>query len=233
MFQAKSMKRLRWVLLVLYLLVIAAGLITALVTLEGGLALLIGLVLLTQGLFLAVRTDPRILVPVEPRRLILPVIVGGFMLAVLVAGLSMAMLEYFKVNDDDPMMLIWLIANVAGWGLWAGLFYLYCRRTDYLRAIRRMVLVLIGGSLLQLMATIPSHMIVIRRPGCFVGIGTAMGIMAGLLVMFWAFGPGILLLFWFETRRRMPGHCHVCAYNLTGNVSGICPECGTPIASSH
>ena len=24
-------------------------------------------------------------------------------------------------------------------------------------------------------------------------------------------------------------HCPKCDYNLTGNVSGICPECGTPI----
>ncbi len=22
------------------------------------------------------------------------------------------------------------------------------------------------------------------------------------------------------------GHCQSCAYNLTGNVSGVCPECG-------
>ncbi len=26
-----------------------------------------------------------------------------------------------------------------------------------------------------------------------------------------------------------PGHCQRCGYDLTGNVSGICPECGTPI----
>ncbi|MEZ6086319.1 MAG: hypothetical protein R3E58_20745 [Phycisphaerae bacterium] len=25
--------------------------------------------------------------------------------------------------------------------------------------------------------------------------------------------------------------CHQCRYNLTGNESGICPECGTPIAT--
>ena len=25
-----------------------------------------------------------------------------------------------------------------------------------------------------------------------------------------------------------PGHCQKCGYNLTGNMSGICPECGTP-----
>jgi hypothetical protein len=25
------------------------------------------------------------------------------------------------------------------------------------------------------------------------------------------------------------GRCRSCDYNLTGNVSGICPECGTPV----
>lgn len=29
-------------------------------------------------------------------------------------------------------------------------------------------------------------------------------------------------------RRRAGGRCVACGYNLTGNVSGICPECGTP-----
>lgn len=30
--------------------------------------------------------------------------------------------------------------------------------------------------------------------------------------------------------RQVPeGHCHKCAYNLTGNVSGVCPECGTEV----
>ena len=27
-------------------------------------------------------------------------------------------------------------------------------------------------------------------------------------------------------RRRRPGLCAACGYNLTGNVSGVCPECG-------
>lgn len=26
-----------------------------------------------------------------------------------------------------------------------------------------------------------------------------------------------------------PGHCPRCGYNLTGNLSGVCPECGTPV----
>ncbi len=32
-----------------------------------------------------------------------------------------------------------------------------------------------------------------------------------------------------ERRRTPPGHCESCKYDLTGNTSGICPECGTPI----
>ena len=27
-------------------------------------------------------------------------------------------------------------------------------------------------------------------------------------------------------RRLVPAHCGVCGYDLTGNVSGMCPECG-------
>lgn len=28
---------------------------------------------------------------------------------------------------------------------------------------------------------------------------------------------------------KQPGHCKKCGYNLTGNVSGICSECGTSV----
>ena len=27
-------------------------------------------------------------------------------------------------------------------------------------------------------------------------------------------------------RRHPPGHCQKCGYSLTGNTSGVCPECG-------
>jgi hypothetical protein len=39
-------------------------------------------------------------------------------------------------------------------------------------------------------------------------------------------------LLWYLDRRRIPpGHCRKCGYDLTGNVSGRCPECGTEIKS--
>jgi len=30
-------------------------------------------------------------------------------------------------------------------------------------------------------------------------------------------------------RERRAGLCRTCDYDLTGNVSGVCPECGTPV----
>ncbi len=35
--------------------------------------------------------------------------------------------------------------------------------------------------------------------------------------------------FWLVRKPRSRGHCRRCGYDLTGNVFGVCPECGTPI----
>lgn len=44
----------------------------------------------------------------------------------------------------------------------------------------------------------------------------------------WAAGFSILtLLFWWLDRTPIPtSHCRKCRYDLTGNTSGVCPECG-------
>jgi hypothetical protein len=44
-----------------------------------------------------------------------------------------------------------------------------------------------------------------------------------------ALGIPTMLLWYPEARRFPPGHCRRCGYDLTGNVSGRCPECGERI----
>ena len=41
---------------------------------------------------------------------------------------------------------------------------------------------------------------------------------------YWVGSTGIL-----RPRAPRPGHCRNCGYDLTGNLSGICPECGAAV----
>ena len=62
-----------------------------------------------------------------------------------------------------------------------------------------------------------------NKPAVFVGICILMYVVP------------VVLLFILPPRRRLVryqrwlrGQCTNCGYNLAGNVSGICPECGNP-----
>ncbi len=65
------------------------------------------------------------------------------------------------------------------------------------------------------------------------GLGQGPGKNVFILLPLWI--PLIVLaiptafLFYRDRRRIPPGHCQKCGYNLTGNVSGVCPECGKAI----
>ncbi len=41
------------------------------------------------------------------------------------------------------------------------------------------------------------------------------------------------ILCWRRDRRYPPGHCQKCGYDLTGNTSGACPECGVAVAQGQ
>ncbi|MHC4441743.1 MAG: hypothetical protein ACYTF1_03310 [Planctomycetota bacterium] len=45
-----------------------------------------------------------------------------------------------------------------------------------------------------------------------------------------AISLGVVLWNQFKPRTIAPGLCQVCEYDLTGNVSGVCPECGEKIS---
>ena len=59
-----------------------------------------------------------------------------------------------------------------------------------------------------------------------------------LAVLLTAVAPVLWIALWIARRlaawatMRAVGCCHHCGYNLTGNTSGVCPECGTPVAGN-
>ncbi len=53
----------------------------------------------------------------------------------------------------------------------------------------------------------------------------------GLLLPLWfpfALFAGPTVWLWCRDRRPRSGHC-LCGYNLTGNTTGVCPECGRAV----
>ena len=55
--------------------------------------------------------------------------------------------------------------------------------------------------------------------------------LAALAATVWAFVAvvAVLVRAW-NTRHRGPRHCPRCGYDLTGNTTGVCPECGARAA---
>jgi hypothetical protein len=58
------------------------------------------------------------------------------------------------------------------------------------------------------------------------------GVSLPLWMLFLFFAVPTALLLWRDRRRIPPGHCQHCGYDLTGNISGRCPECGQTVAPS-
>ena len=105
-----------------------------------------------------------------------------------------------------------------------------CRRC-HLRALRRPVVwVAVAGAMTAAFAAArlaaPWMPDPADGPGAFL-LGLLVGLPGGLVV------ATVLIQVILQAmrpclRRERPGRCRRCGYDLTGNASGTCPECGTP-----
>ena len=202
------------------------------------LALFLGLLLLAQWAFLRPRQGRIEWLASPGRPLKSAVIVAGAMTMLLSVGLLALLLELpdwwtpiYELGGWWGAIGIWT-AMALLWVGWAVVFYVYWRDGDHYTQLSKMVRALVAGSLLEAALAIPAHVLVMRQRDCYCARGTYTAMIFAGTVILWAFGPGIVLLYLREKyrRARLFRYCDKCGYNLTGNVSGICPECGRPIA---
>ena len=233
------MRILRWVLLGLYLAVITALFTPVVLDSDDGdqLLVVVGLGILCQALFIFGAGTMQLCRPIRKHRLWMPICVAAFMLTLLLAGGTLALMELFYLDENEALVGLWLAGIPAAWGIWAVLLFIYARNWPRWTVLKRLTGLIFAGSLLELLASVPAHMIVSKRPGCLVGLGSMLGIIAGVAVMLFSFGPGIALLFLRDRHRceraALPPMCQHCHYDLRANPAAVtCPECGAPVATT-
>jgi hypothetical protein len=88
---------------------------------------------------------------------------------------------------------------------------------------------LIGSSLCLVFCLV--IVIAAPAPAATNAMATSFAVLAGIFVLeMLLIGLGLFGSLIFAGRHYPPGHCRRCGYNLHGNRSGRCPECGEPIS---
>jgi len=180
--------------------------------------LYLGLFLLMQWLFLSPRGRWQISLSLDgplPRRAALA---AGFIGMLLSIGLIATLMEIpdwwircttIPQAHTDPekrvqsFRVMWVVMS-ALWSAWTFVFWRYGKSLDRYSALRKIFRWLLAGTVLELLIATPAHAAIIYSRGdeCYCERGTYTGIAFGCTAALWLFGPGAILLFLREKRRR-------------------------------
>lgn len=194
------------------------------------------LVTVTQCLFLLPVVSP-------PRKgktghsLCLSFIVAGLVGSGLATGLFLSLVQLVRMivgNHDDFIAdslwswCSWLGAPLAvSWIIWSFAIASFARRQRSPSVLRRLIGVLLGATLIEVLVVLPLDIMVRRRTNCY--CGTATGHTMGLAAWagLWLAGPGVVLAIMSKRRRLWwETHCQSCGYEKGPSPSERCPECG-------
>ena len=178
---ALPLRWLRWVLLALYLTLVLS--LAGIALFDGGGEFAVAALILTlgsQALLIFGSGKLELSRPIRGWRLVAPAAVAGLMLAILIGGAGLALSEVFYLEDGQWTAPALLALVAVSWIVWSLLLFIYCQGWERFTVIGKLTGLIFAGSLASFLVSIPAHIIVSRRPGCFVGLFTALGIASGV-----------------------------------------------------
>jgi hypothetical protein len=169
--------------------------------------------LLTQWMFLTPRGNWRLKLAENGPPSRWSAVAAGFVGMLLSIGLLATLMEIpewwialtteMGFKSTQRYGIVWCVM-AAVWAGWAAVFWSYGRSLERYTALRRIFRWLLAGSILEMMIAAPVHVWVykVRGEECYCQRGSWTGVAFGCTAIFWLFGPGALLLFMREKRRR-------------------------------
>jgi hypothetical protein len=218
-----------------------AGLVTwFVVATEEWLAAAIALLVFVgaQALFLIGMPQTRWPKPTRGVPMTLSILAGSLIAGLLTFGVFAALLNvttaWERLAETFELNIFWALA--AAWGGWFFVFFIMWAG-EWLMVFKKIYKLLIAGTVLELLVTIPIDVHVRRRTSCWCGEGTFFALVIGGTVALWSFGPGLVMLL-LTRRLQRRGYfsiCRKCAYDLRGldPATKRCPECGTRVPEKY
>ena len=187
----------------------------------------------TQALFVV----PLFKVDLQPARRSRSVLVSLVMAAVVAAALTMGLacgfLELLNLwealSDSGDDLWGWRVTLplfVTSWILWSVVFVVFTRKKRHAGLLTRLVTILLGGTVVEVLAVIPIDIMVRRRTDCYCATGTFYSLLISILAAMWLSGPGVAILYLRRRRRLAKVSCVRCGYPKGPSPSPLCPECG-------
>ena len=136
--------------------------------------------------------------PIKRRSIVASAVLGAIPIGIMALAFGGSIiLIIWGEGDSFEFLYSWPILFIPAifWFVWGIVFYRSFSSDDPMSFTSTIVRWLLGGSVLELLVAIPSHIISRHREECCAPPLTFFGIVTGLSVALMSFGPGVFFLF--------------------------------------
>jgi len=134
--------------------------------------------------------------PKPQRGIWITTIAAAALFVILILGIVLSISAAIW-GDDIPDISGWILLFfvIFNWLFWTCLFRYFAHNHDAKSYVRRLMKWLLRGSILEILVSIPSHIIVRHKDVCCAHGLTAAGLATGFAIMLISFGPGVYFLY--------------------------------------
>ena len=191
-------------------------------------------IVVTQAVFLIPMFSKRPPRGERSMSLLLSLVIAAAVAAMLTFALMLGVTEFVQTVleasldlDDTLAMTVLVAALVGSWGFWSGILLVFSRGIWADRALGRLVGLLVGGTLLEVLVVLPLDIMVRRRTDCYCFAGTFFALCLAVIATLWLAGPGVVIALMSKKHRLWrETHCERCGYAKGPSPGPKCPECG-------